>query len=258
MKQEINKGLSEARNAGLLASSGQYIWFIDSDDSITDDAFQIVAESLNIHSQIYCFDIIRIDENTGERQLESMIPQKRYRSLYNCINSGRYLYHKIQFGMVQRFIFQRSFLLDNKLFFYKGIYFEDLDFLLRAQFFAQSIMPINKIVYNYLVRGNGSIMSCFKQKHLKDKIQLVHNLYCYRDNYALSLKDKSMFDDAAFNQMYWILNKYKSIEEGEMILKTYMPQLKTDGLRCGLYSSSYYLTLGKIYKLIIFILARIK
>ena len=33
---QVNKGVSEARNAGLLVAQGQYIYFLDSDDMLTD------------------------------------------------------------------------------------------------------------------------------------------------------------------------------------------------------------------------------
>ena len=32
---QVNKGVSEARNAGLLVAQGQYIYFLDSDDMLT-------------------------------------------------------------------------------------------------------------------------------------------------------------------------------------------------------------------------------
>ena len=33
-----NKGLSEARNAGLRHALGEYVWFVDSDDTILENA----------------------------------------------------------------------------------------------------------------------------------------------------------------------------------------------------------------------------
>ena len=37
-----NKGLSEARNSGTYQSSGEYVYYLDSDDEITQDCIQIL------------------------------------------------------------------------------------------------------------------------------------------------------------------------------------------------------------------------
>lgn len=42
-----NQGLSEARNTGFKDSIGEYVWFVDSDDSITEDAFNTILSQLN-------------------------------------------------------------------------------------------------------------------------------------------------------------------------------------------------------------------
>ena len=44
---EKNKGLSEARNTGIDAGSGKYIWFMDPDDMVDNDLLQNVYDSLS-------------------------------------------------------------------------------------------------------------------------------------------------------------------------------------------------------------------
>ena len=44
-----NGGLSSARNAGLMMARGDYIWFVDSDDTLLPNAIEEVFEVLSNH-----------------------------------------------------------------------------------------------------------------------------------------------------------------------------------------------------------------
>lgn len=44
---QTNRGVSTARNAGLDAAHGEWIWFVDPDDVLLDDALKFVEESVS-------------------------------------------------------------------------------------------------------------------------------------------------------------------------------------------------------------------
>ena len=50
-----NGGLSAARNTGIETAKGEYIWFVDSDDYISEEALRILEPLLNKNA----YDIIR-------------------------------------------------------------------------------------------------------------------------------------------------------------------------------------------------------
>lgn len=43
-----NKGLSGARNTGISASKGDYLWFVDSDDYIANDAVDKILDAIEV------------------------------------------------------------------------------------------------------------------------------------------------------------------------------------------------------------------
>jgi len=58
---EHNKGLGGARNTGIEAATGKYIWFIDSDDMIPIDACEYLYSVIEETSEETPVDVIRFD-----------------------------------------------------------------------------------------------------------------------------------------------------------------------------------------------------
>lgn len=49
LRHEHNRGLSAARNTGIEAATGEYIYFIDSDDTITPNCIEMLVEQVRQH-----------------------------------------------------------------------------------------------------------------------------------------------------------------------------------------------------------------
>ena len=53
-----NRGLSEARNTGVRAASGEYLYFMDSDDTLKPNALEICVDDMNRRDLEYvCFNM---------------------------------------------------------------------------------------------------------------------------------------------------------------------------------------------------------
>lgn len=79
-------------------------------------------------------------------------------------------------------MYRRDFLLDNQLYFKKGIYFEDVQMLPRVFLRAKKITCIDGTFYHYIIREN-SIMT--SQKDEKKKNDSIQNLKEWKEQFDL-------------------------------------------------------------------------
>lgn len=179
-----NRGLGEARNTGVKFAKGKYLWFVDSDDWLIENAICNIINLLNLHKP----DILAIDYiySTGEK---SAI--KNYAKSGHIYTGKDYLNINYVQNPVQYYVISSSFYFKNSLNFKKGIYHEDSLFTPKALFLANSVMFYNEICYVYNVR-EGSIMTspntCFK--HCDDMLKVSVDLLYFLKLQANNLYEK--------------------------------------------------------------------
>lgn len=198
-----NQGLSVARNTGLSKAKGEYVWFVDSDDSIVENSLKGIVESLKSAPDVLQIQYQLVYEDGRPNKSVEFTNIEGIKTGEEVLLAGG-LPTPVQFS-----IYRRGFLISNNLCFYPGIYHEDVEFKPRAVYSAERIMSHNAVVYNYLQRATGSITSNYKLKNGLDSIIVCQSLYSFSKN--LSSPIRSAFSERITQVVNSNMNRLKHL-----------------------------------------------
>lgn len=162
---KANGGLSDARNAGISAATGEYVILLDSDDYIEEDACEKLSEYVvNCKCDILIGDAIVHDGEAYVGHTEV---------LYNkCISGYEYLRVSARLNKTPMAawlnVYRREFLIENNLKFKKSILHEDEQFTPRALLLAKSVVYTKLEFYHYIIRENSITTLTDKRKNCAD------------------------------------------------------------------------------------------
>lgn len=229
-----NQGLSVARNTGLKAACGKYVWFVDSDDWVEYDSLPFLLKHLE-HSDkdVLMFKIREYDEE-GRILLERFFHDNKNEEQISGTNVV--LYQKkygVDITPMQQYVISRDFLLSNKLFFVPGIYHEDKEFAPRMLINAKKVAIIPKVIYCYLRRNSGSITTddSLQKKRCLSKIE-IYKRYITVGERLIRNNDKEALSYCKYGMASYIWNSlsydFIRTDGNKMGLTELMPLFKRD------------------------------
>ena len=164
-----NRGLSAARNSGIDAVTGDYVYFLDSDDEITPDCIERLTCPLNGKK---AFDLVVGDYRiTGSDMPKPPLLLQDGCSLYG--EDVLHSYRKGEWYMLSvNKLYRVGFLKSNHLLFLEGIIHEDELWSFQIACLAQSMYAVGSETYIYKVR-EGSITAHRNHRRRCESIKVI-------------------------------------------------------------------------------------
>ena len=212
-----NQGLSMARNAGLKAAKGEYVWFIDSDDWIEENCLHEIIERLN-ETKV---DVLQLQYRNV--YTDDVSCNEFYSTIEGIVKGKEWLVKNTYFTAVPFMVYRRKFLLQYNLVFYPGIYHEDNEFKPRVIYLAETCASYDKVAYNYFKGNSNSITSQLKLKNGTDLFLVMNHLYTFIQEHHITGKYKRAFCTQIGFAMRIVLRTLNAVNaEEEAVLKEMM------------------------------------
>lgn len=163
-----NSGLSAARNTGILNATGEYIYFLDSDDTLPNNAIEKLISIALINNGLDF--VIGGVKTYGDKVYTYPLHSKPYINNNKEIMKDYFLF-KWNVMACNKLI-KKEFLVRNNIKFLEGFYHEDMDFSFKLAIHANQMACCYDITYNYLIRKN-SITTYKKEKNYNDYFSII-------------------------------------------------------------------------------------
>lgn len=207
-----NEGVSAARNDALRIAKGEYIFLLDSDDYLSDDAIEVIKNAIEeVH-----FDLLISNINI----VKGNIKQYNHKIVPGCYTPYDLYKNCISFPVPPQLVYKTEIIKKHHILFDTNIYAGEV-YVFTVQFmqFASSVFVVNDAFYNYIQRDESAIHNPNYKKDITS-LTAINRLYLYGNELAkaTSFHTTAFATTVSFTYIKYVRNKITD-DESKAVIK---------------------------------------
>ena len=227
IRDKENGGLSSARNFGLEHATGDYVWFVDSDDWIESNCLEKIFLKLDATTP----DILYIQ---SDEYISNRIFKRGDFIDFGVISGRKFLQEYRKYNYTQYYIYRRNYLDKFGFRFYLRLLHEDNEFTPRVLYYARRVASMDGECY-HMYKREGSITTTSNPQKLFDLITIASRYKEYSKE--LPSLDKYLFYNVVgnnVNQTLFECTKYSCEIQQEVETLIYKGNFSRILMRCSI------------------------